>query len=68
MNPLGKKKTVTFIFSALLFLFVVAVLFPAHLAASTLTLAWDPNTEEDLAGYKIYYGTRPGDYDFVIDV
>jgi hypothetical protein len=33
-----------------------------------LTLAWDPNTEPDLAGYKVYYGTRSGDYDGAIDV
>jgi hypothetical protein len=33
-----------------------------------LTLAWEPNTEEDLAGYKVSYGTRSGDYDFTIDL
>ncbi|MFX0202564.1 MAG: CFI-box-CTERM domain-containing protein [Candidatus Hodarchaeota archaeon] len=48
-------------------LFLLA-LFPAHLSASSLTLAWDPNTEPDLAGYKVYYGTRSGDYDDAIDV
>ena len=41
---------------------------PARLAATPLTLAWDPNTEPDLAGYKVYYGTRSGNYDFVTDV
>ncbi|MBU1102670.1 fibronectin type III domain-containing protein [Patescibacteria group bacterium] len=25
--------------------------------AGSVTLAWDPNTEPDIAGYKIYYGT-----------
>lgn len=31
--------------------------------AGTAKLAWDPNTESDLAGYRIYYGTstRTGD-------
>jgi len=24
--------------------------------AASVTLAWDPNTESDLAGYKVYYG------------
>jgi hypothetical protein len=30
--------------------------------AGDVTLAWDPNTETDLAGYKIYVGTAPGSY------
>ena len=59
-----KRQTVTLILSASLLL---AALFPARLAASTLTLAWDPNAEGDLAGYNIYYGTRSRDYDSVID-
>ena len=29
---------------------------PAH--AITITLQWDPNSESDLAGYKVYYKTR----------
>lgn len=41
---------------------------PARLAATPLTLAWDPNTEPDLGGYKVYYGIRSGIYDFVTDV
>lgn len=38
------------------------------LAASSLTLAWDPNREDDSAGYKVYYGVQSRDYDVVIDV
>jgi hypothetical protein len=33
-----------------------------------LTLAWDPNTEDDLAGYNVYYGIQSGNYDSVTDV
>ncbi len=64
MNAPRKRQIVISILSASLLL---AALFPTRLAASTLTLAWDPNKESDLAGYKIYYGTRSGYYDSAID-
>lgn len=31
------------------------LLMPAALQAGEVTLAWDPNTEENLVGYKLYY-------------
>lgn len=31
-------------------------------------LSWDPNTESDLSGYKVYYGTTSKSYDNVKDV
>jgi hypothetical protein len=37
--------------------------FPAQ-----VTLAWDPNTESDIAGYKLYYGNASESYSQVIDV
>jgi hypothetical protein len=33
-----------------------------------LKLAWDPNTESDVSGYKIYYGTTSGSYENSVDV
>ncbi len=33
-----------------------------HAYADQVTLGWDQNTEPDLAGYKIYYGTSSGNY------
>lgn len=32
------------------------------------TLAWNPNSETDLAGYKLYYGTATGAYSSAVDV
>jgi hypothetical protein len=31
--------------------------------AADVTLAWDANTEENLAGYKVHYGRASGNYD-----
>lgn len=47
------------------FKIIFAVAFTGCLAISNLALAgtanlsWDANTESDLAGYEIYYGTNP---------
>lgn len=35
--------------------------------AGDAILSWDPNTEPDLAGYKVYYGTAAGHYGTPID-
>ncbi len=59
------RTTITFILWASLLLLA---LYPVRSAANILTLAWDPNREYDLAGYKIYFGIQSGDYDSVIDV
>jgi hypothetical protein len=37
-------------------------------AAGTVTLAWDPNNEPDLAGYILHYGTTSGTYTHAVDV
>ena len=35
---------------------------PASIATASAQFEWDPNTETDLAGYKIYKGTSSGHY------
>jgi hypothetical protein len=40
----------------------------ARADAGSLTLAWDPNSEPDLAGYVLWYGSQPGTYTTSIDV
>ena len=36
--------------------------------SASVTLAWNPNSESNLAGYKIQYGTAPGVHPTTIDV
>src|SRR5712691_6950538 len=41
---------------------------PALSSAAQVTLAWDANTDPDLAGYKLYYGTSSRSYQSSVDV
>ncbi len=50
----------------LLLLAILSLLVPAA-HAGQVTVAWDPNLEPEVAGYKIYYGTRSGSYTASID-
>lgn len=36
--------------------------------SAEVNLAWDPNTESDVAGYKVYYGLGSRSYDRVVEV
>src|SRR5256712_3468200 len=47
---------------------VLCSLAPALSSAAQVTLTWDPNTEPDLAGYKLYYSTSSGSYQSSVDV
>ena len=47
---------------------LVALLISVWARAEQVTLAWDANTEPDLAGYKVHYGTVSGSYATSVDV
>ena len=36
--------------------------------AAQVQLEWDRSLDPNIAGYKVYYGTRSGDYSYVVDV
>jgi len=55
-----------FFLTALLFTLCVITLPAAN--AAQVTLAWDKNTELDIAGYKMNYGTASGTYPYSVDV
>jgi hypothetical protein len=57
----------TFTRSSLFFLFLF-FLFSNPLQAAELSFAWTPNSDPNLAGYKIYYGTASRAYTVSIDV
>jgi hypothetical protein len=48
--------------------FVAALGLARVAAAASVTIQWDANTEPDIAGYIVQYGTRSGVYDHKIDV
>ena len=57
------------LFLGILLVFALAFCFsPPPALSANVTLAWNPNMEEDLAGYRIYYGTGDGDYNYTVDV
>jgi hypothetical protein len=47
---------------------LTAVIIATNAFAAQVPLAWDPNKESDLAGYKIHYGTASNSYSVHIDV
>ncbi len=53
-------------------IFTLGVLYllciPGVVLASSLQISWNPNTETDLSGYKIYYGNASGVYTSYINV
>ena len=47
---------------------IIIGLIASNAMAAQATLAWDPNTESDLAGYRVHYGTASGSYTVHTDV
>ncbi len=43
-------------------------LFTWPVYAEDIPIAWSPNIEEDLKGYKVYIGNESGDYTSIVDV
>jgi hypothetical protein len=57
-----------FTYFSILFL-IIFLIYPCYEGhCSQVTLTWDPNSETDLAGYDIYYGTASGSYQWKTDV
>jgi hypothetical protein len=64
--PLFKIHKITLFFLSIFC--ILSIVFSAGGNCAQVTLAWDRNTEIDLAGYKIYYGTGSRVYNWFIDV
>ncbi len=47
---------------------LVSLCFSAPAFARSVTIGWDANTETDLAGYVVRYGTASGNYTVAVDV
>ncbi len=54
MSTVGRIRHTMFISVAAAMIFLVMTI---SASAADVPIAWDPNTETDLAGYNVYYGT-----------
>jgi len=68
MHAISKNKIINNLLKLNLLLFIVLTSFAQISYGASLNLAWDANTEEDLAGYRVYYGTSTGNYGEPTDV
>lgn len=54
-------------FKSILFTLLFLLFATPSLFAAQATLSWNPNSESDLAGYKVYYGNSSGTYHTSVD-
>ena len=48
--------------------FVAGIVVADSASAGSITVAWDPNPEPDVIGYRVFVGTSPGTYAETFDV
>ena len=71
INSLTRKTTRQPLFQVFLFVLIVFLLIFAstpEVRAAEVTLAWDPNPEPSVQGYRVYFGKASGFYTNVLDV
>jgi len=68
MFVITTKKIIYSLFKLTLFLSVILISIAQVSYGASIKIERDANTEEDLAGYKVYYGTSSGNYGSPIDV
>ena len=56
------------VLSAVIFTGLLAVSQFSAFAAGSVTLMWNPSTDSDVAGYRIYYGVASRNYTNIVDV
>lgn len=47
---------------------ILALICALNASATSISFAWNPNPEFNIAGYKIYYGSASRSYSSVVDV
>jgi hypothetical protein len=69
-NTAGKRTARSLVLMLTFFLvfFIIPTFSIQNIHAAEITLAWDQNSEPDIAGYRIYYGQESHSYTNVVDV
>src|SRR5438067_2814265 len=66
--PARRARSAARALRAVVIVLLVGAASPAYAATATVTALWNPNTESNIAGYKLSYGTQSGVYTTVTDV